>query len=105
MLVRVFDRGESKRVVVEVPESAFDPASLCWKTTAALAAAVELGLSFTQVERAAKYGLRPADKARLRALYGGEDGAHCAPLQETGKADSSPSFRITEGGTGNAERV
>lgn len=69
VLVRVFDRGESKRVVVDVPESAFDPASLCWKTTAALAAAVKLGFSFTQVERAAKYGLRPEDRERLRKEY------------------------------------
>lgn len=68
--VTVFDRGETKRPVVPVPVSAFDPASMCWKTTAALAAAVELGISFTAVERAARYGIRPEDRARLREIYG-----------------------------------
>lgn len=97
VLVQIFDRGESKRVVVEVPESAFSPSSTCWKTTAALAAAVELGISFTQVERAARYGLRPEDRERLREMYGGETDS---------SAPASPPLRMTDqGGAGNGARV
>ena len=70
VLVQVFDRGENKQAVVQVPMSAFIPGHMCWKPVAALAAAVELGISFTAVERAAKYGIRPEDKARLRELFG-----------------------------------
>lgn len=105
VLVRVFDRGQLREEIVQVETECFRPGHLCWKSIAALKAAVLLELPFVQVERSAKYGMRPESKARLQELFGGEDGAHCAPLQETGKADSSPSLRITEGGTGYAERV
>lgn len=64
VLVRVFDRGRNREAVVDVPESAFRTG--CWKTIASLMAAVALELPFTDVERLAKYGLRPEDKARLQ---------------------------------------
>ncbi len=64
VLVRVFDRGRNREAVVDVPESAF--LTRCWKTIASLMAAVALELPFTDVERLAKYGLRPEDKERLQ---------------------------------------
>ena len=70
VLVKIFDRGETKQVTVPVEVECFDPARLCWKSIANIKAAALLELPFTTLERAARYGLRPEDKARLRALYG-----------------------------------
>lgn len=63
VLVQIWDRGQCRKAVVQVPESAF--VTGCWRTIAALAAAVEFGISFVDVERVARYGLRPEDKQRL----------------------------------------
>ena len=67
VLVRMPAAYQGREAVVQIPESAF--ATGCWKTIAALAAAVDLGVSFVDVERVARYGLRPEDKERL-ALSG-----------------------------------
>jgi len=74
VLVQVFDRGEVKRIVVPVEEECFDPEKVCWKGIANIKAAALLGLPFTLLDRAARYGMRPADKARLRVMYGGDEG-------------------------------
>ena len=63
VMVQVFDRGEVRRTVVPVEEECFEKA--CWKSIANIKAAVILEVPFTLLERAAKYGLRPEDKARL----------------------------------------
>ncbi len=78
VLVQVFDRGETKRVVVSVGVECFDPEKLCWKSIANIKAAALLGLPFTMLERATKYGLRPADKAQLREVYGEGGEQHAA---------------------------
>jgi hypothetical protein len=87
VLVQVYDRGQIRREVVQVEEVCFTPGHLCWKPIAAMTAAVAMELSFVTVEKNARYGLRPEDRARLREMYGGsrgDGGAQCAPLQETG---------------------
>ena len=89
VLVQVFDRGQTKEVTVPVEAECFDPERLCWRSIANIKAAALLGLPFTVMERAARYGLRPDDKARLRALYGGHG---LRPHNDDG------------GGDGNAER-
>lgn len=63
VLVRVFDRGQRREAIVEVSEECFH--KRCWKPIACIKAAVELGLPFTQLERSARFGLRPKDKERL----------------------------------------
>lgn len=88
VLVKVFDRGQTKEVTVPVEAECFDPERLCWKSIANIKAAALLEVPFTLMERAARYGLRRVDRERLRAMYGGKDGAHCAPLQaENGGKD------------------
>ena len=66
VLVRLWDRGQEREAVVQVPASAF--LTHCWKTIASLAAAVELELPFVDVERKAKFGLRDEDRRRLAEL-------------------------------------
>ncbi len=63
VLVRMPAAYQGREAVVQVPESAFETG--CWKTIAALAAAVDMGIPFTDVLRAARYGLRKEDKERL----------------------------------------
>jgi hypothetical protein len=75
--VAIWDRGRTREAVVSVPSSAFQ--TKCWRTIAALAAAVELEIPFQEMEARCKYGLRPADKRRLEELCG----------QGTGETDSS----------------
>ncbi len=87
VLVQVFDRGKLQQVITQVPEEAFQPGHLCWKPVAVLYAAVEIGIPFVQVERAAKFGLRPADKARLRELYG--ETPHPSPAATPALEDAS----------------
>ena len=65
VLVQVYDRGRTRREIVQIEEAAFEPGHECWKPLAALAAAVVMELPFYLVERLAKFGLRPEDKARL----------------------------------------
>ena len=64
--VSVWDRGAHRKAVVTVPVSAF--VTRCWRTVAALAAAVYLELPFAELEGKCKFGLRPADKERLAEL-------------------------------------
>ena len=73
VLVRMPATFQDKAAVVEVPEEAFR--TKCWKTIAALAAAVELELPFVDVKRVARYGLRKEDKKRLF----GESAPHPSP--------------------------
>lgn len=68
VLVRLPETYQGREAVVQIPESAF--ATECWKTIAALAAAVDLAVPFTDVERVARYGLRPEDKERLAQAIG-----------------------------------
>ena len=68
VLVRMPETYQGREAVVRVPESAF--ATGCWKTIAALAAAVDLAVPFTDVERMARYGLRPGDRERLGQAIG-----------------------------------
>ncbi len=75
--VVIWDRGRERAAVVSVPSSAFP--TKCWRTIAALAAAVELEIPFQEMEARCKYGLRPADKRRLEELC----------RRETEGADSS----------------
>ena len=63
--VAVWDRGQERVAIVQVPVADFLQHS--WRTTAALAAAVELGIPFTLAARG-KLGLLPEDKQRLVAL-------------------------------------
>ena len=95
VLVKIFDRGKTRQEIVPVWVECFDPARSCWKPIAALKAAVAMELPFVEVERMAKYGMRPADKKRLRALYGGGTDS---------STPASPSLRMTkQGGEQNAE--
>lgn len=64
--VTVWDRGQTRQTVVTVPVSSFE--TRCWRTVAALAAAVYLKLPFVELEGKCKFGLRPADKERLAEL-------------------------------------
>lgn len=73
VLVRMPATFQDKAAMVEVPEEAFR--TKCWKTVAALAAAVDMGIPFTDVLRAAKYGMRKEDKKRLF----GESAPHPSP--------------------------
>lgn len=68
VLVRMPATYQGREAVVQVPESAFETG--CWKTIAALAAAVDLAVPFTDVERVARYGLRPEDRERLGQAAG-----------------------------------
>ena len=63
VLVRMPATFQNKAAVVDVPEETFR--TKCWKTVAALAAAVDMGIPFTDVLRAAKYGMRKEDKERF----------------------------------------
>ena len=81
VLVRVFDRGKTKEVTVPVETACFDPERLCWKSIANIKAAALLEVPFTLMEQAARYGLRPADRKRLREMYGGTGGADCHGLR------------------------
>lgn len=63
--VQVYYLGRRREEIVEVPEEAF--AKKCWRTIASLMAAVKLEIPFTDVERLARFGLRPEDKQRLIA--------------------------------------
>lgn len=69
VLVQVYDRGQTKRTVVQVEETCFGPEGCCWRTVAAAQAAAVLGLPFMDVAERAKYGLHPEDKTRLAARY------------------------------------
>lgn len=64
--VTVWDRGQNRQAVVKVPVSSF--VTRCWRTVAALAAAVYLELPFAELEGKCKFGLRPADRERLAEL-------------------------------------
>lgn len=64
--VTVWDRGQTRQTIVTVPVSAFE--TQCWRTVAALAAAVYLELPFQEIEGKCKFGLRPADRERLAGL-------------------------------------
>ena len=68
VLVRMPATFQDKAAVVDVPEEAFR--TKCWKTIAALAAAVEMGISFVDGERVARYGLRAEDRERLGQAIG-----------------------------------
>ena len=63
VLVQIWDRGQSRKAVVQVQEECF--AKDCWKPIACMMAATELDVPFTTVLRIAKYGLRMEDKQRL----------------------------------------
>ena len=63
VLVKVFWCGSVRKEIVEVPEEAF--VKDCWRTIAALKAAVMMEIPFSDVDRLAKYGLRPEDKKRF----------------------------------------
>ena len=65
VMVRVWYLGTMREEIVEVPEDAFR--KHCWRPIASLMAAVKMELPFTEVERLARYGLRPEDKQRLLA--------------------------------------
>lgn len=73
VLVTVWDRGQTRLTIVTVPASAF--ATRCWRTIAALAAAVYLELPFAEIEGKCKFGLRPADRDRLAELCRRRDDA------------------------------
>lgn len=64
--VTVWDRGQTRQTIVTVPVSSFE--TRCWRTVAALAAAVYMKLPFTEIEGKCKFGLRTADKERLAEL-------------------------------------
>lgn len=65
VMVRVFYLGRRREAIVEVAEEAF--VKKCWRPIAALKAAVLMGIPFTDMDRLAKFGLRPEDKQRLLA--------------------------------------
>lgn len=65
VMVRVWYLGTVHEEIVEVPEDAFR--KHCWRPIASLMAAVKMELPFTEVERLARFGLRPEDKLRLLA--------------------------------------
>ena len=96
VLVRVFDRGETKQVTVPVEAECFDPERLCWKSIANIKAAALLEVPFTLMERAARYGLRREDRERLREMYRGTGDADCHGLRPRNDK---------EGGDGNGKRV
>lgn len=66
VLVKVFWCGSTRKIIVTVPEEAF--VKRCWKPIAAMKAAALMEISFTDVERLAKYGIRPEDKQWLAEL-------------------------------------
>lgn len=72
VLVKVFWCGSVRKEIVTVPEEAF--VKQCWKPIAAMKAAALMEIPFTDVERLAKYGLRPEDKQRLIQAAGATDG-------------------------------
>ena len=82
VLVQIFWLGSVRKEIVEVPEEAF--AKRCWKPIAALKAAVMMGIPFFDVDRLAKYGLLPEDKARLEELIenGGQIGRATEEVQD-----------------------
>ena len=63
VLVQVYYLGRTRKEIVEVPEEAF--VKDCWRTIAALKAAVMMEIPFSDVDRLAKYGLRPEEKKRF----------------------------------------
>lgn len=71
VLVAVWDRGQKRIAIVTVPASTF--ATRCWRTVAALAAAVALEMPFSDLEGRCKFGLRPADRDRLAELCRGKE--------------------------------
>lgn len=99
VLVQVFDRGQLRKEIVQVETECFRPGHMCWKSIAALKAAVLLDMPFVQVERSAKYGMRPEAKARLWELFGGSG-------ETDSSAPASPQLKMTEqGGAWDGERV
>ena len=70
VLARVMERpGLTREATVQVPVSSFMTRS--WRALAALFAANALELPFTFVAERARFGLRPADRERLREIYSG----------------------------------
>lgn len=70
VLVRVLERpGLTREATVQVSEEVFRTQN--WRDLAALFAANALELPFTFVAARARFGLRPADRERLREIYSG----------------------------------
>lgn len=80
VLVMVYWCGSTRKEIVTVPEEAF--VKRCWKPIAAMKAAALMALSFTDVERLAKYGLRPEDKQRLAELIENDGRLRTAHIEE-----------------------
>lgn len=66
VLVKVFHCGRTRSEIVSVPEEALTKD--CWKPIACIKAAAIMEIPFTHVLEHAKYGLRPADKERVREV-------------------------------------